>query len=103
MSNPNLNPEAKTYPSSPKNPFLEEEEEGYKTGSPEKQFVYLAPSMSPTEESTPSTQRSIPPPTIQPVNPTYIITTTTENPSPTRRVHSIRRYIFCNTFKRGIE
>ena len=42
-----------------------------------------------SEGSTPSTQRSIPPPTVQP---TYIVTTTaTENPSPTRRFHSIRR------------
>ena len=43
-----------------------------------------------SEGSTPSTQRSIPPPTVQPA--TYIVTTTaTENPSPTRRFHSIRR------------
>ena len=55
-----------------------------------------SPSLSSSsfEGSTPSTQRSIPPPTVRPKKQSYIITTTTENPSPTRRQHSIRRFIY---------
>ena len=83
------------------NPFLDEErelEERYSTGSEE--VVFLPPAVSPTPSvivksrgSTPSTQKSIPPPTTNSPNPTFIITTTTETPqpSPIRRVHSFRR------------
>ena len=77
------------------NPFLEnqiQQEIEYQKGAKESNTPAFPPSS--TEASTPSTQRSIPPPTVQPERPTYIVTTTTENPSPTRRVHSIHRLVF---------
>ena len=94
-------------PFSTYNPFLEEEkalEDRHTTNSKEAVFFSsaLPPSLSPFEESTPSTQRTIPPPTIKPEQPTYIITTTTENPSPTRRVQSIRRFLLLYLVKAEI-
>ena len=96
-----LNPGVNKIPISTSNPYLEgkkENQEGYETGSKGVEVIYLSsampPSSPPTEDSTPSTQRSIPPPTVQSAKPKYIITTTTETPSPTRRVHSIRRLEF---------
>ena len=91
-NNNELNAEFKGRPDSTYNPFLEEKTEevnGYKNDRKEPFSNSFPPSS--TEASTPSTQKSIPPPTVQP---TYIVTTTTENPSPARRVHSIRRFSF---------
>ena len=74
------------------NPYLENEKKHqFEYNKETKENISPAFPPSSTEASTPSTQRSIPPPTVQPVKPTYIVTTTTENPSPTRRVHSARR------------
>ena len=99
--NNELNAEFKGRPDSTYNPFLQEhneEENGFNHERKETFSNSFPPSS--TEASTPSTQKSIPPPTVQP---TYIVTTTTENPSPTRRVHSIRRFIIIFEIKCLVE